>query len=135
AGPGVGALADAAGMRPAFVLVSLVSAASVVLTALAPAGFGVPAEARLTSSIRRSLAQPLAQAAVAVALIDPFAFAAVDVLVPLHLGRLGASTAAIAAAFASGAGLGAVAAPLAGRLVDRIGAAPIALTSAAAVAG
>src|SRR5205823_1656743 len=71
---------------------------------------------------------------VAVALIDPFAFAAVDVLVPLHLGRLGASTAAIAAAFAIGAALGAVTAPLAGRLVDRIGAPPVALASAAAVA-
>jgi MFS family permease len=134
AGPGVGALAAAAGLRSAFVLVGLVSAASAVLTALAPAGLGVPAEARLIGSIRRSLAQPLAQAAVAVALIDPFAFAAVDVLVPLHLGRLGTPTVAIAVAFAVGAALGAVAAPLAGRIVDRIGAAPVALTSAAAVA-
>lgn len=134
AGPGVGALGAAAGLKPAFMLLSLVSAASVVLTVLAPAGVGVPAEARLRSSIRRSMAQPLAQAAVAVALIDPFAFAAVDVLVPLHLGRLGASTAAIATAFALGAALGAVAAPLAGRLVDRIGAPPVALTGAVGVA-
>src|SRR5262249_10878921 len=75
----------------------------------------------------KALGQPLARAALAMALIDPLAFAAIDLLVPLDLADRGASTLQISAALAAGAALGAVAGPVGGRLVDRVGAARVGL--------
>jgi MFS family permease len=134
AGPGVGALAAWIGVEPAFLLVAVVSAVCVVWTAVAPAGMPVHAEPRLWGSLRAAARQPLTQAALAVAVIDPLAFGAIDLLVPLDLGRLGIETAVIAAALTSGAVLGAIAGPIGGRAVDRIGAAVVALGATTCIA-
>ena len=134
AGPLVGAFASWAGTEPAFLLVAVISALSVAVTALAPAGGAMQAGQRVGASISAALRQPFARAAVAMALIDTVAFGTIDLLVPLDLGHLGASTAAIAAALTSGALLGAVVGPPGGRLVDRIGAGPVGLATAIAIA-
>jgi MFS transporter, DHA1 family, solute carrier family 18 (vesicular amine transporter), member 1/2 len=134
AGPGVGALAAWIGVEPAFLLVAAVSAVALAWTMLAPAGRPVAVEPELVRAIVRAARQPLSQAALAVALIDPLAFGTIDLLVPLGLGRHGSSTAAIAAALAAGAVLGAVVGPIAGRLVDRHGAPRFALAAAATTA-
>ncbi len=134
AGPAVGALAAWVGSAPAFLIVAFVAGLGVVWTALAPAGRPVAAEPALRASVAGVLRQPLARAAFAMALIDPLAFATIDLLVPLDLGRMGVSTAAIAAALTAGAALGAVAGPVGGRLVDRLGAGRVGLAMAALIA-
>lgn len=130
AGPGIGALAATAGSAVAFGLVAVVSAFGVLLTSLAPRGRAVGAQSRLFASLRRGARQPATIAALAMSVIDLTAFGAVDVLVPLHLGRSGTSVEAIAFAFALGAVLGAAIGPPAGRLVDRIGPARVGLVVA-----
>lgn len=134
AGPLVGAFASWAGTEPAFLLVAVISALSLTVTALAPAGGAMQAGQRVGASISAALRQPFARAAIAMAVIDTVAFGTIDLLVPLDLGHLGASTAAIAAALTSGALLGAVVGPPGGRLVDRIGAGPVGLATAIAIA-
>ena len=121
AGPGIGALAAVAGSHLAFGLVAGVSAAGVILTALAPEGRAVVGDSQLFASIRRGAAQPATVAALSMSVIDLCAFGAVDLIVPLHLGNTGTSVETIAAAFAIGAVLGAIAGPIAGRIVDNIG--------------
>ncbi len=90
--------------------------------------------ARLLPSLAAALRQPFARAAVAMALVDTIAFGTIDLLVPLDLGHLGASTALIAAAITIGAMLGAAVGPPGGRLVDRVGAGPVGLVTAAIIA-
>jgi MFS family permease len=134
AGPGVGALAAWVGSAPAFMLVAAVAALTTLATALAPAGMGVAAEPDLRASLGRALRNPLARAALAMALIDPLAFGAIDLLVPLDLGAHGISTVVIAGALTTGAVLGAIAGPIGGRVVDRIGAPRVGLATACLVA-
>lgn len=134
AGPLIGAFASWAGTAPAFLCVAVISAASVVVTATAPAGTVMQVGGRLLASLAAGLRQPLARAAVAMALIDTFAFGTVDLLVPLDLGKLGASTAAIAAALTAGALLGAAVGPPGGRLVDRFGPGAVGLATACLIA-
>jgi MFS family permease len=67
-------------------------------------------------------------------LVDTIAFGTIDLLVPLDLGDLGASTALIAAALTIGALLGAFVGPPGGRLVDRVGAGPVGLAMALTIA-
>jgi MFS family permease len=128
AGPGIGALAATVGSGFAFGLVAAVSFLGVVLAVLAPTGRAVAAgESRLWASIARGARQPATIAAMAMSLIDLCAFGAVDLLVPLGLGRSGTSVEVIAVCFAAGAVLGAAVGPVAGRVVDRIGPAPVGL--------
>ena len=127
AGPGIGALAATAGSGVAFGLVAAVSFVGVVLAVLAPTGRAVAGESRLWASIARGARQPATIAAMAMSLIDLCAFGAVDLLVPLGLGRSGTSVDVIALCFAAGAVLGAAVGPVAGRLVDRVGPAPVGL--------
>ena len=92
AGPGIGALAATVGSGFAFGLVAAVSFVGVVLAVLAPTGRAVAAgESRLWASIARGARQPATIAAMAMSLIDLCAFGAVDLLVPLGLGRSGTS--------------------------------------------
>jgi len=125
AGPGIGALAASVGSHVAFGLVAAVSALGVTLTLAAPAGRMVAEQVRLRSSIVAGARQPATIAALTMSLIDLCAFGAVDLLVPLHLGRTGTSVAVIAAALMAGAVLGSLIGPIGGRLVDRVGPAPI----------
>ena len=129
AGPGIGALAATAGSELAFGLVAAVSAAGVLLTALAPAGRPVAGVPRLRVSIAAGARQPATVAALAMSLVDLTAFGAVDLLVPLHLGDTGTSVEVIAVALMSGAVLGSIAGPLGGRLVDRAGPARVGLVT------
>ena len=113
AGPGIGALAATAGSGLAFGLVAAVSFVGVVLAVLAPTGRAVAAgESRLWASIARGARQPATIAAMAMSLIDLCAFGAVDLLVPLGLGRSGTSVDVIAICFAAGAVLGAAVGPV-----------------------
>jgi MFS transporter, DHA1 family, solute carrier family 18 (vesicular amine transporter), member 1/2 len=134
AGPLVGAFAAWAGTRPAFLSVAAISALSLVVTALAPAGTTMLAGPRLRASLRAAIRQPFVRAAVAMSLVDTMAFATIDLLVPLNLGKLGASTLAIALAITSGAVLGAVIGPPGGRLVDRLGPGVVGLATGTAIA-
>jgi MFS family permease len=134
AGPLVGAFASWAGTEPAFLVVAVISALSVAVTASAPVGGAMQAGQRVRASMSAALRQPFARAAVAMALIDTIVFGTIDLLVPLDLGHLGTSTAVIAAALTSGALLGAVVGPAGGRLVDRIGAGPVGLATAIIIA-
>jgi MFS transporter, DHA1 family, solute carrier family 18 (vesicular amine transporter), member 1/2 len=134
AGPGVGALGSWIGVAPAFLIVAVVSAASLALTAAAPPGAPVARELHVAAALRRSAMHPATRAALAIAIVDPLAFGAVDVLVPLDLGHLGVSTALLAAAITTGAAIGAVAGPVGGRMVDRLGPIRVALASSVAIA-
>ena len=133
AGPGIGALASVAGSGIAFGLVAAVSAAGIVLALLAPVGRTVAAEHDVWGAIGRGARQPATQAAIALAAVDMLAFGAVDLLVSIHLGSHGESVVVIASAIGVGALLGAAVGPFAGRLVDRIGPAPVGLAVAYSV--
>jgi len=133
AGPAVGALAAWAGQGLAFGLVAAVSLLGVVLSALAPSGHHAGAPTRLGQALARAIRQSATRAALALTLIDLLTFGAVDVLVPLHLGAGGTSIGVIAAALGTGAALGAVTGPIAGRMVDRVGAQPVGLITAACI--
>jgi DHA1 family solute carrier family 18 vesicular amine transporter 1/2 len=134
AGPLVGAFAAWAGTRPAFLTVAAVSALSLVVTTLAPTGTPMRTGPRLRASLRAAIRQPLVRAALSMSLVDTIAFSTIDLLVPLNLGKLGASTLAIALAITSGAVLGALVGPPGGRLVDRVGPGIVGLATGTAIA-
>ncbi len=131
-GPGIGALAGWVGQGIAFGLVALAALAGVVLTYRAPAGRDAVVDRHLWRGLVRSAHQPATGAAIAIAIVDVLAFGAVDLLVPLRLGALGHSVAEIGIALACGALLGAGVGPLAGQLVDRLGAPVVGSAAAAA---
>lgn len=132
-GPGIGALAVWLGTTVAFLGVAGIAAIAVVLIVLAPAGSPTRGEDAMLASIRRLLGNGLARAALGVALLNTLAFGVVDVLVPLDLGDRGISGAAIALAVTAGAAAGVVLGPIAGRLVDRVGAERVAPISVVGV--
>jgi MFS transporter, DHA1 family, solute carrier family 18 (vesicular amine transporter), member 1/2 len=133
AGPAVGALAAWAGQELAFGLVAAVSLLGVVLSALAPSGHVAGKPTRLRPALAGAIRQSATRAALALTLIDLLTFGAVDVLVPLHLGAGGTSVGVIAAALGAGAALGAVTGPIAGRMVDRVGAQQVGMVTAACI--
>ncbi len=134
AGPGIGVAADWFGTAQAFGGVALLSCGTLIATLLAPAGVPVPRGDPLRRAVGRALRGPLTRAAIAMAVIDPLVFATIDLLVPLDVAARGASTAAIAAAFALGALAGAATGPLGGRAVDRHGPAAVGLVMAVTIA-
>ena len=133
AGPGIGALAGAAGQAIAFGLVAVAALAGVLLTYLAPPGRDAIADRHIRDGLVRTARQPATGAALAIAVVDLLAFGSVDLLVPLRLGSLGHSVTEIGVALAVGALLGAAVGPPAGRLVDRLGAAVVGSTAAACI--
>jgi DHA1 family solute carrier family 18 vesicular amine transporter 1/2 len=133
AGPAVGALAAWAGQELAFGLVAAVSLLGVVLATLAPIGRLDGTPIQLGPALAAAIRQSAMRAALALTLIDLLTFGAVDVLVPLHLGAGGTSVSVIAAALGAGAALGAVTGPIAGRMVDRIGAQQVGMVTAACI--
>ena len=133
-GPAVGALGDASSPELAFLLVAVVSAVSVLLTVLAPAGVDVPPEQGVIPSFRRAFSHPLVKVAIVLTLIDPIVVGAVDLLTPLDLDERGVETVVFAGALTVGALLGALFGPGIGRLADRIGALEVGAACAVAMA-
>jgi len=118
-GPVVGWAAIQVGTGPAF------SAASVAGAALMLAAFAVPAPVSGGSQALRQLLPALRDPRLANGIwlmaLAGLAFGVVDVLSPLRLSRLGASSTIIAATFLAGAVIESCVSPLAGRLSDRYG--------------
>jgi len=117
-GPGLGALAEAAGARPVFLGVGGVS---LVLVAWALRTAPVEADPQPARTILTALRAPLMLAALWLMVLPALLFGVVSVLVPLELGDAGWSAAAIAAVFIAAAAVEMVVAPLLGRFSDRRG--------------
>jgi MFS family permease len=118
-GPVVGWAANQVGTGPAF------SAASVAGAALMLAAFAVPPPKTSGSQALRevlpALRDPRLVTGMWLMALAGIAFGVVDVLAPLRLARLGASSTVIAATFLAGAAIESCASPVAGRLSDRFG--------------
>ncbi len=136
-GPVVGAVAGQVGTGPAF------AAAAVAGTGLMVVAFLVPSPRRAAPDEEgrglRAAWPALRERRVAtgmwLTMLAGLAFGVVDVLAPLRLSRLGATTLVIGATFLASAAIEASLSPLAGRLSDRRGAlVPISLALCAAVA-
>jgi MFS family permease len=119
-GPVVGWAAIQVGTGPAF------SAASVAAAALMLAAFAVPPPKSGGSQALRqllpALRDPRLANGVGLMALAGLAFGVVDVLAPLQLARLGASSTVIAATFLCGAVIESCVSPIAGRFSDRFGA-------------
>lgn len=127
AGPALGVGAAAVGAVPVFLAVAAVAAALALAVALQPGSGRAPRHPRLRNLDRRVLAAGL----VLICVVGLF-IGLVDVLVPLRLHRLDASTALIGATFLLTAALQSAASPLLGRVVDRRGGGPVAILGLAA---
>jgi MFS family permease len=132
-GPVVGAVAGQVGTGPAF------SAAAVAGAALMAVAFWVPAPPRQERQGLRAALPAVRDhqvgAGMWLTMLAGLAFGVVDVLAPLRLSRLGATSLVIGATFLAAAAIEAGLSPLAGRVADRRGAAiPIRFSLAAAVA-
>jgi predicted MFS family arabinose efflux permease len=120
-GPAVGGLGGATSPEFAFLTVTVFAVIALALAILAPAGARVEGD----QSVRRQLSafrQPLVAAAIGLAAVDAIAAATIDLLAPLALGRHGYSSVQIGAVYTLSAILGVIGGPVAGRIVDRIGA-------------
>lgn len=119
-GPVVGWVADQLGTGLAF------SAASIAGVALMLAAFAVPSPEAAGSQALREVLSALRDPRLANGLwlmaLAGIAFGVVDVLAPLRLARLGASSTVIAATFLCGAVIESSMSPIAGRFSDRFGA-------------
>jgi MFS family permease len=118
-GPVVGWAAIQVGTGPAF------SAASVAAAALMAAAFAVPPPKSGGSQALReivpALRDPRLVSGMWLMALAGIAFGVVDVLAPLRLARLGASSTIIAATFLSAAVIESCVSPVAGRFSDRFG--------------
>jgi MFS family permease len=118
-GPVVGWTATRLGTGPAF------SAASVAGAALMVAAFAVPSPKAPGSQALRNVLPALRDRRLVTGMwlmaLAGLAFGVVDVLAPLRLSRLGASSTVIAATFLGGAVLESCLAPAVGRFSDRFG--------------
>ncbi len=132
-GPVVGAVAGQVGTGPAFAAAAVAGAALMVVAFLVPSPPGaVPQGLRAAwPAVRdRQVA-----AGMWLTTLAGLAFGVLDVLAPLRLGRLGATSVVIGATFLGAAAIESALSPLAGRLADRRGAlTPVRLSLAAAVA-
>jgi MFS family permease len=118
-GPVVGWAAIQVGTGPAF------SAASIAAAALMVAAFAVPSPKSGGSQALReivpALRDPRLVSGMWLMALAGIAFGVVDVLAPLRLARLGASSTIIAATFLSAAVIESCVSPVAGRFSDRFG--------------
>jgi MFS family permease len=125
-GPVLGAAADATTPETAFGVVAALAAGLTVATLATPAPSVPEAE---PGGFRAALReQPVLVGMTLVVLVGLF-FGVFDVLLPLQLDDAGASTAVVAGTFLAGAGLQAVASPIAGRYLDRRGPLPLVRTA------
>ena len=118
-GPVLGSVAATVGLVPAFAAVAAVGAGIALWAALedAPA----LAERRPLFAMLRPILQPRLATGLWLIAVSPLLFAAVAVLVPLELSRLGWGAAAVGAVFLVSAAFEAVVHPLLGRWTDRVG--------------
>ena len=128
AGPLLGALAGATSPALAFGMAGAIAAVALGATLLAPAGVELPRDPALHTTLGRLIRHPLVIASLAFSLADAAGVAAVDLLAPLHLGANGVSSTTIGIAIGAGAGLGILASQVAGRVGERVGSFPVALT-------
>jgi DHA1 family multidrug resistance protein-like MFS transporter len=128
AGPLLGALAGATSTTLAFGIAGAIGVVALGATLLAPAGAQLPRDPALHTTLGRLLRHPLVIASLAFSLADAAGVAAVDLLAPLHLGANGVSSTTIGIAIGAGAVLGIIASQIAGRIGERIGSFPVALT-------
>ena len=120
AGPLVGALATHVGTGPAFSGGTVAGAILIVAAFLAPRP--PPAQPQQLRTAWPALRDREVAVGLWLSMLAGLAFGVLDVLAPLRLGRLGASTAVIGATLLGGAAIEAVLSPMAGRLSDRRGA-------------
>ena len=118
AGPALGAAADAVGRGPMFAAVSLIGLGLITLTLSVEAP---PREQTIVGGLGRAAGSTAVRYGMVLILVPGLLFGAIEVLVPLELDDLGASSGAIAAVFLVAAGLEAIVAPVAGRISDRRG--------------
>jgi MFS family permease len=118
AGPALGAAADAVGRGPMFAAVSVVGLGLIALTLSEAA----PRRDRLSvGGLTRAAGSTAVRFGMVLILVPGLLFGAIDVLVPLELGVLGAGSGAIAVVFLLAAGFEAIVAPVSGRISDRRG--------------
>ncbi|HEX9031330.1 MAG TPA: MFS transporter [Streptosporangiaceae bacterium] len=118
-GPVVGAIAHQVGTGPAF------SAAAVIGAALIAVGFTIPPPAHAEPQGLGAAFASISDHGVAMGLwlttVAGMAFGVLDVLAPLRLNRLGATSIVIGATFLASAAVETGLSPLSGRLADRRG--------------
>jgi MFS family permease len=118
-GPVIGVLADVLGFEAVFFGVGVIGIGLMLWTARMPA-----AKPEGDGSLRglwRALANHDIRISLALITVPGLLFGTAGVLVPLRMDELGAGAAAIGATWLIGAGLEAIASPLAGRFSDRRG--------------
>ncbi len=131
-GPVVGAIAGQVGTGPAFTAAAVIGALLMVAACFLPAP--QPAGRQRLSAARPALRSRGFRAGLWLTALAGLAFGVVDVLAPLRLSRLGASSLLISGAFLAAAAIESGLSPLAGRLADRRGPlAPVRISLAAAV--
>jgi MFS family permease len=119
-GPVVGWAANQVGTGPAFSAASIAGAALMLAAFMAPAP--APAGSPALREVMPALRDPRLRMGMWLMALAGIAFGVVDVLAPLRLSQLGASSTVIAATFLSGAVIESCLSPVAGRLSDRFGA-------------
>jgi predicted MFS family arabinose efflux permease len=127
AGPAFGALGGWTSPSLAFSIIAVIGGVATVVTIMAPTGREEPATLGIRSDLARSIRHPLVIAGLAVASMDAFCAAVVNLLGPLRLGDDGWSEQAIAVPILLGSAVGWSLAAYAGRLSDRVGPVKVAL--------
>ena len=127
AGPVLGAVAGATSPELAFGIAGTIALVALIATILTPIGATLPKDPALHHTLGQLLGHPLVICALALALADAGAVAAVDLLGTLALGAAGVGTTTIGVAIATGAALGIGAGIVAGRIGERVGSFRVAL--------
>ena len=127
AGPVLGAVAGATSPELAFGIAGAIVLVALIATILTPIGATLPKDPALHHTLGQLLGHPLVICALALALADAGAVAAVDLLGTLALGAAGVGTTTIGVAIATGAALGIGAGIVAGRIGERVGSFRVAL--------
>jgi MFS family permease len=118
AAPALGALAREIGPEGPFTAIAVLGALLFAVALRMPAP---PAALVRERPLAAALRQPRVRAGMFLVTVLALVFGAIDVLVPLELDRLGATSAGIAATFLVAAAIEGVAQPLMGRATDRVG--------------
>lgn len=117
-GPALGALAREVGPEGPFAAIGVLALALAAVALRLP---GPPVTVTADRPLARALGDGTIRLVIWLVMLPALVFGAVEVLAPLELDRLGATSVAIAATFVIAAGLEAVAQVLTGRATDRYG--------------